>query len=157
MLVRFSVVTAVVCLAVASLSAHEIAAASVRHDINIPAQNLDSALAHFAKDCGLQLVYASREVHSLRTSGAVGVLTANEALTKLLSGTGLTYRYLDEQTITVLPAAAADGSDEVTRGERGGTTPAGVDQTAAPGTYVSGHEAAHSVPLFRTRHAATAP
>jgi len=40
-----------------------------------------------------QIAYVSDEVDSRRTQGAVGDLTTNEALTKLLSGTGLTYRY----------------------------------------------------------------
>ncbi len=102
--------TAAACLAAANLSAREIAAASVRRDTNIPAQNLGSALAYFAKDRNLQLVYASREVDSLRTPGVVGAVTASEALVKLLSGTGLTYRYLDEQTITVQPLATGAGS-----------------------------------------------
>lgn len=134
---RISVVTAVAWLAVASLSAREIEAASIRRDTNIPAQDLGSALAYLARDRSLQLVYASREVDRLRTSGAVGVLTTSEALTKLLSGTGLTYRYLDEQTVTVLPTASNDG-DDVARGERAGAPSVGADQTAATG---AGHPA----------------
>ncbi len=42
-----------------------------------------------------------------RTSGATGSLTAVEALTQLLTGTGLTYKYLDDKTITIL--ACRDG------------------------------------------------
>lgn len=110
----FSVATAVACLAITNLSAREIAAASIRRDTNIPAQNLGSALACFATGRSLQLVYASQEVDSLHSSGAVGALTASEALTQLLNGTGLTYRYLDEQTITVLPIATGAGSDHTT-------------------------------------------
>jgi len=42
----------------------------------------------------------------VRTRGAVGEYTADEALTQILSGTGLTYRYLDEKTVTIVPVAS---------------------------------------------------
>src|SRR5262245_19780522 len=41
--------------------------------------------------------------------GAVGELTIDEALTKILSGTGLTFRYLDQNSITIVPAQADGG------------------------------------------------
>ena len=43
----------------------------------------------------------------MRTNGANGDITANEALEQLLSGTGLTYRYLDDNTVTVVPISAS--------------------------------------------------
>lgn len=93
----------VACLSIAGLSAAADALAALAQPTNIPPQRLSAALQALARDRNLQLVYAAAEVDSLRTSGAVGELTAAEALTRLLSGTGLTYRYLDENTITVLP------------------------------------------------------
>jgi len=44
---------------------------------------------------------------ALHTNGAVGELTADQALTKLLSGTGLVYRYIDDNTISIMPANGA--------------------------------------------------
>ena len=37
-----------------------------------------------------------------RANGATGELTLEEALTQLLSGTGLMYRYLDQNAITIV-------------------------------------------------------
>ena len=41
-------------------------------------------------------MYLSNAVDALDSPGAAGELTADEALGRLLSGTGLTYRYLDD-------------------------------------------------------------
>ncbi|MBS0417015.1 MAG: TonB-dependent receptor [Proteobacteria bacterium] len=77
--------------------------ASSRKATAIPPQELWSALQTLGKDRELQVVYIWEEVRSLRTTGASGDLTCDEALQQLLRGTGLTYAYLDEKTITVFP------------------------------------------------------
>src|SRR5581483_2421636 len=81
--------------------------ASIRQHTDIPAQNLDEALRALSADRGLQLVYLSESVQSLQTEGAVGELTVDEALTKLLSGSGLVYKYVDENTVSIFPRAVA--------------------------------------------------
>src|SRR4029077_8411464 len=43
--------------------------------------------------------------------GASGTLTAAEALQNVLSGTGLTYKYLDEKTVTIV-ATSTVGSGQ---------------------------------------------
>src|SRR5262249_33377479 len=45
---------------------------------------------------------------------ATGQLTAAEALTQLLSGTGLTFQYLDEKTVTIVPAQTTQREPAVT-------------------------------------------
>src|SRR3984957_10676519 len=114
-IMRFSVWAALLCLSVVGLSLGADANASVRREINIPAQGLGPALNALAKDRDLQVVYRSEIVGSARTQGVSGDLTVDEALKALLSGTGLTYRYLDDQTITIVPAPA----DKVTSGSDG--------------------------------------
>jgi hypothetical protein len=52
-------------------------------------------------------VYRSELVGQRFTSGVDGNLTFDEALTKLLNGSGLTFIYLDPRAITLVPAAAA--------------------------------------------------
>ena len=104
---RLSVSLAVSCLIATSLSAVEPAQASMRRPMNIPAQNLSTALQTFARERQLQIVFASDEVNTHRTAGAVGELTDAEVLTRLLNGTGLSYRFLDDKTITVVPTSAA--------------------------------------------------
>jgi hypothetical protein len=69
------------------------AVAPVRRATVIPAETLGPALEALAKEHGVQLVYVSEEVTPHRTAGVSGDLTMDEALTLLLDGTGLTYRY----------------------------------------------------------------
>src|SRR5277367_7200661 len=57
-LMRVTVAAAVSCLLLTSLAAAQYAAASIRKDMHIPPQSLDSALQTFAQDRDLQLVYA---------------------------------------------------------------------------------------------------
>jgi outer membrane receptor protein involved in Fe transport len=107
-MMRLSVTFALSCVALSSVGASEHAdAAIVRKQTHIAAQPLGAALEEFAHDRDLQLVYATDEVGSVRTGGAVGNLTASDALMQLLQGTGLTYRFLDEHTVTVQPSASA--------------------------------------------------
>jgi iron complex outermembrane receptor protein len=81
--------------------------ASIRKDTNIPTEELGSALQTLAKDYDFQVLYRTEIVKDLKTRGAVGSLTADEALTQVLSGTGLIYKYLDGQTVTIVPTALA--------------------------------------------------
>ena len=107
---RLSICAALLCVAAAGLSFGADADASIRKTIDIPAQGLGPALNTFAKERNLQVVYRSEIVGSLRTQGVSGDLTVDEALLALLSGTGLTYRYLDDHTVTIVRAP----SDKVT-------------------------------------------
>lgn len=99
-----------VAMGLASIAAADPALAAVKKQTNIPAQELGAALQALAKDRNLQLVYATQDIDSHRTGGAVGELSATEALTKLLNGTGLTYTFLDDTTITVAPVIPANSS-----------------------------------------------
>jgi iron complex outermembrane recepter protein len=100
---RLTLAIAVSSLALGGLSVEVHAAAGVKMLTDIPPQGLDSALATLANERDFQIVYLSDSVDALQTKGATGELTSSEALTKLLSGTGLDYRYLDDKTVTVYP------------------------------------------------------
>jgi hypothetical protein len=105
-----SVALAVSCILLTGLSAAERAAASIRKETHIAAQPLGAALEAFAQDRSLQLVYVTAEVEALRSAGAVGDLSAADALTQLLRGTGLTYRFLDDNTVTVQPGPSVQST-----------------------------------------------
>jgi outer membrane receptor protein involved in Fe transport len=109
-LMRLGLVLASLCLSVAAVSAPPSASAAITRPTNIPAQQLGPALRSLAKQRGFQIVYSSKEVAQVNSAGATGELTTDEALTQLLSGTGLTYRHLDANTITVMSAATAESS-----------------------------------------------
>jgi outer membrane receptor for ferric coprogen and ferric-rhodotorulic acid len=104
MLVRWGIAVGA-CLSLASLVVAEVAPSTSRRPTDIPAEELSVALQTFAKERGIQIVYESQEVNQQRTEGASGNLTIDEALTRLLNGTGLTYRYLGEDGLTIVPIA----------------------------------------------------
>ncbi len=101
-----------VAMAIGSITIADAAQATIRKHTNIQAQDLDAALQRLAKDRNIQLVYASAEVNSLKSGSAVGELTTEETTAQLLNGTGLTYFFLDANTITVAPMSRARMHDE---------------------------------------------
>jgi iron complex outermembrane receptor protein len=72
----------------------------------ISTQPLTKALAAFAKQTGLQLVYVSGEVNGMTSEGAPPGLSPRETLTRLLAGTGLTFEFLNERTVRIFPTPA---------------------------------------------------
>ena len=110
---RLTVAVAVACL-IGGISLADDARASIRKQTNIPAQNLGAALQTLVRERDIQVVYFSRSIDTLGTPGAVGELTIDEALAKLLSGSGLVYRYLDENTITIVPRDSGTGEGQRT-------------------------------------------
>jgi hypothetical protein len=98
---------AAICLSIVGLSGAAQAQAAAKKQTAIPAQGLGPALQGLARERDFQLVYVSEEVDALLTQGAVGELTSEEALEKLLAGTGLTFKYLDDRTVTIVPRAPA--------------------------------------------------
>ncbi len=83
------------------------AATTARQSTNIPAQALRPALQLLSRERNIQVVFRTDVVSDLRTAGASGEFTIEEALQRLLKGTGLTYRYLDDQTVTIEHAVAS--------------------------------------------------
>jgi len=81
---------------------------------DIPARPLAEALATFASKTGLQLVYVSEVVRHRRSHATAAGLSADQALTSLLQGTGLRFEYLTPQSVRILaveevrPQAGAD-------------------------------------------------
>ncbi len=121
---------------------------------NVPAQPLGEALALFGRQSGLQIT-AAAEVIGGRTSHPLdGAYGAAEALSHLLTGTGLTFRFIGENTVRIEPApeasngatqlgpvrvgASADdgsgrpGDPAVTEGTRSYTTRAATTATRLP-------------------------
>jgi iron complex outermembrane receptor protein len=93
-------------MSIVGLSVADDVHASVKKYLNIPSESLGVALNALAKQRGFQIVYVTEELKGLRTRGAKGDFTPEEALKQLLSGTGFTFRYVDDKTVTVLPIAS---------------------------------------------------
>lgn len=114
---RAIVLATAICLSAVGISSASDSQAAVRQPINIPPQDLRPALQTLAKEHDFQLVYRSEFVRDVRTAGAVGELTTEEALTRLLQGTGLTHRRLDDKTMTIVPLLSSKRGDDVVMGE----------------------------------------
>jgi iron complex outermembrane receptor protein len=102
------------------------ALADVRLSREIAAQPLAAALAEFAHQTGLQLVYVSDVLKDHKSRGARAGASAADALTALLEGTGLTFEFLNERAVRILAEPprmnkSGDGPQPAAhRQERGG-------------------------------------
>src|SRR5437868_13670960 len=104
---RSVVATTVACLSIAGLSmAGEVNAAS-RENISIRAGGLGPALQTLSEKRRIHPIFFNEDVSKLNTQGAVGSLTTDEALNQLLDGTGLAYRNIDADSVSIVPIAAA--------------------------------------------------
>lgn len=90
-------------------------ASDTQHSFDIPAQPLPSALTLFGRQSGLQVSVAA-DLANGRTSSAVsGRLTPLEALSRLLTGTGLAHR-ISGNIVTLEPAPQISAGDAITLG-----------------------------------------
>src|SRR6202022_5145688 len=60
---------------------------------HIAAQTLGTALQEFAAQAGLQLLFSESDVAGLRTGGLQGSFTKDQALERLLAGSGLAFEF----------------------------------------------------------------
>jgi iron complex outermembrane recepter protein len=125
-------VAAAVYLSIIGVSTAAPAGAAIdKKFTNIPAQSLGSALQALAQQRELQVVYLSDVVDNLRTGGATGELSAEDVLKHLLRGTGLSYRYLDDKTVTVMPIgnARSTSSAHPMTGKQNVLAPTALDES----------------------------
>ena len=73
---------------------------------DIQPQSLSPALAEFAKQTNLQLIYVTELARGRMTGGARAGVPVSEALSQLLKGTGLQFQFLNSRTIRVFVAPA---------------------------------------------------
>lgn len=104
---RIGLVATAVCFSILGVAAAEDVRAAIRKPTLIGAQPLSNALQELAARRGLQVLYFSDNVRTLRTHGVSGDMTPAEAFDGLLNGTGLSYRFLDATTVGVYPMATA--------------------------------------------------
>ncbi|ATI12519.1 Ferrichrysobactin receptor [Acetobacter pomorum DM001] len=72
---------------------------------SIPTGSLAKALTSFGAQSGKQVSVETSVIQGLSSPGIAGRMTAQQALTRLLAGTGLTYR-LSGNVVTLVPASA---------------------------------------------------
>jgi iron complex outermembrane recepter protein len=77
---------------------------------NIPPQPLESAVPLFARQSGRQITADAVLLQGLATQGVQGALSFDEALLRLLAGTGLSYRVVSGTTIALQRPGQSDGA-----------------------------------------------
>ncbi|XRD86395.1 TonB-dependent receptor [Dyella acidisoli] len=77
------------------------------HTTAIAPMPLAKALENFSHEAGLQIVYGSEIADSIRSPGADAGLPPEQQLRQLLAGTGLSYRFVTPNTVTIVPGNVA--------------------------------------------------
>lgn len=90
-------------------------------DYHIPAQALNGGLLKLAADSGLEILFAADQVRGKLSQDLDGSMTPTQALSRLLQGSGMTYRFVDAKTVTVERPA---GNDEKAVEPQSATLPA---------------------------------
>ncbi len=87
----------------------QVAQAAQVRAFDIPVQPLGSALTAFGQQSGLQVTFDAVVASGVRSAPVAGTLAPEDALRRLLSGTGVTYSFIDARTVTVQKVPAASG------------------------------------------------
>ncbi|MFT8551089.1 MAG: TonB-dependent siderophore receptor [Acetobacter okinawensis] len=80
-------------------------AGAIRH-FTIAAQPLRTALHQYLEQSGVQVAYPTADAGNVRSTAISGNLTSQEALSRLLTGTGLTWRATGPNSVTLAKASA---------------------------------------------------
>ncbi|MDH4981583.1 TonB-dependent receptor [Hyphomicrobium sp. D-2] len=131
-----------------------------KKSFNIPAGSLAQALAAFGKQAGLQVSYPSELTAGKTSAGVSGSLTASEALSAILAGSGLSYSFANASTVSISGAdsgagATVDGAialDTIDVSGGGGSASAAADEPyQTPGS--SAHISADQIQQVRPSRA----
>lgn len=94
-----------------SLSLPTQAADPARYSINLAAQSLTDALAALSRQTGQNIVYTDEQPYRLQAPALRGQWSVEQALTRLLAGTALTFQRIDERTLALTaPISAGIGA-----------------------------------------------
>lgn len=107
--------------------AQERSAQEQTKNFNIPAQPLASALTAFGDQGDMQVTVDTDLVEGIRSPGVTGAMAPAVALSRLLAGSGLTWRSIGNRTVRLEPAPQASGDGTIQLG------PVRVEGTDASG------------------------
>ena len=105
-LLRTFLTGTVACVAVAS------AAVAQTRTFNVPAGDLKAALDAFGAQSGIQLIFRPTDVRGVRSPGVSGTLPSDDALSRLLVGTGFRIERDPSGAIAIMRRSAAPGEGE---------------------------------------------
>ncbi|WP_438866744.1 TonB-dependent siderophore receptor [Pseudomonas sp. L1(2025)] len=106
-------------------------------ELNVPAQPLGSALQEFGRQTNLQVLYSPTDVEGKRSHAIKGKLQPGQAMTTLLTGTGISYDLQGSSfTISAAKTSALElGATQVTANQLGTITEGSGSYT--PGTIAT--------------------
>ncbi|WP_319796572.1 TonB-dependent siderophore receptor [Nitrobacter sp.] len=88
------------------------ALAQVQAGFNIPAGPLNQALAAFGRQSGIQLSYEASIASGKTSPGIQGTATREQAIARILQGSGLSYSFKDARNVLITqPGATAGGAN----------------------------------------------
>lgn len=127
-------------LALAVPYAAQVQAQAQEMSFDIPSQALASALLSFGKQTDMQILFSQDSVQGRRSAGVHGRLEPEQALARLLQGTGVTYSV--QGNVVTLGAPRADNDSAMQLGATN-ITGAGLGSTTeGTGSYTTGETAA---------------
>lgn len=130
--------------------------ASATISYSVPSGALGTAISRFGDRSNLQVLYPASLVRGKTSPGVSGSLSRDEALGRLLAGTGLSYRFTAANTVTIVSpsamsnaGAAVDDStvlETITVQSHGATTEGTGSYTAANATIGKGEQEIRRIP-----------
>jgi len=127
---RFAVIFR--CLALTMIGAPAFAGNGVRH-FDIQAQPAASALTEFARQADITLVFSTILVENHQTVSVRGDFTVQDALRKLLEGSGLTFTQVSDTSIAINVASKTDAPQPAPVKAPGATAGAAGNDTQLKG------------------------
>jgi len=88
----------------------QVAQGDVTAQFDIPAQPLPGALATFGRQSGWQLSYPTDLARDLRSQPLAGAYRPEDALTRMLAGTGIAWRLVGDRTVVLERPPAESGT-----------------------------------------------
>ncbi|MBW8734549.1 MAG: TonB-dependent receptor plug domain-containing protein, partial [Asticcacaulis sp.] len=101
-------------------------AAAEPRSINIPSEEAAKSIPEFARQENIQIVAPVSQLHGIKTQAVSGIIEMDEALARLLVGTGLEVASNDRSTIVLRRAAAAAPAPEIFSIEDAGPPPSEI-------------------------------
>lgn len=123
---------------------------------NIPAGTLSGAIAEFGRQSGVQVSYPPEFAAGKQSAGVKGAVSAEAALGRILQGSGLSYQFVNIDSVTLVNGGAAANTsasatdDSLLLGTITVTSRAGSDPADAPwqGASSRAHLSAEQVEHF---------
>lgn len=148
LIIAFMMSTALIAVSTSQFPAFAQSRSAAPASFNIQPQPMSQALVAFSSATGIQLFFNADLVRGVNSPGVQGSFNRTEALRRLLAGSGLTYRFTNDNTVAISgpspstgPATPVAGAIQLDTIEVSGGRAARADapfQTPGSVSYISG-------------------